>query len=74
MATYLTKMYDMLDRIVFDYYGDTNNNIVQYIIEQNPFLAKQPLLLPRGLTINLPARPSATTPGVPLIKQIRLWD
>lgn len=74
MAYHITKMYDMLDRIVFDYYGDTENGIVEYIIEQNPGIEKHGLLLPRGIRVELPDRPSATKPGTPVITQIRLFD
>lgn len=74
MASYITKMYDMLDRIVYDYYGDTVDGIVEFVLEQNPGIERYGLVLPHGLKINLPARPASTSNGMPVIKQIRLWE
>jgi len=74
MAHYITKMYEVLDHIVNERYGDTENGIVEYVIEHNPGLEARDLVLPRGLRIHLPERPASTTPSTPVIRQVRLWD
>jgi len=74
MATYITKMFDRLDKIVNRRYGDTKDRIVEYVLEQNPGLELHGYLLPEGITVNLPDRPKSTTSGIPVITQIRLWQ
>lgn len=73
-AQYRTKLYDAIDRIVFDYYGDHENDIVATVIEANPGLELEGFLLTPGLLIVLPDRPAATAPVVPIVRQISLWD
>jgi phage tail protein X len=57
MAKYVTKMFDVLDLICYDYYGDHDRRIVEHVLDVNPGLAKNPIILPLGLEIELPARP-----------------
>jgi phage tail protein X len=73
MSTYITKLYDRLDRICYDRYGSTSNKIVEWVFEQNPGVELHGILLPLGITINLPdASRKLTQPKV--LKQIFLWD
>lgn len=61
MATYvITKMFDRIDKICFNRYGDTKDRIVEYVMEQNPGLEKYGILLPPGITVFLPDRPAKT--------------
>jgi phage tail protein X len=72
MSTYITKLYDRLDRICFTRYGNTTNEIVEWVIEQNPGIELYGILLPMGISINLPDAPKTlSTP--PVLKQVFLW-
>ncbi|WP_298952020.1 tail protein X [uncultured Methylobacterium sp.] len=73
MATYVTKTFDRLDKIVSARYGDTKNGIVEWVMEQNPGLERHGILLPAGITINLPDRPRNVS-AIPVIQTIRLWN
>lgn len=73
MSTYVTKMFDRLDRICYDRYGSTANQIVEWIIEQNPGVEAYGPVLPIGLSINLPEPPKQLT-APPALKQVFLWD
>jgi phage tail protein X len=72
MSTYITKLYDRLDRICYARYGSTENQIVEWVIEQNPGVELYGILLPLGITINLPDAPRELTQP-PVIPQIFLW-
>ena len=72
MATYITKLYDRLDRICFDRYGSTDNQIVEWVIEQNDGIELYGIVLPMGITINLPEPPRQLT-RPPVIPQVFLW-
>lgn len=72
-ATYITKRYDRLDRICYDYYGSTANGEVEFVLAHNPRLAEQSLVLPIGLTIELPDRP-VVRKEPKVITQVMLWD
>jgi phage tail protein X len=72
MSTYITKMFDRLDRICYDRYGSNNNQITEWAIDQNPGLELYGILLPLGITINLPDPPRTIT-AAPVLKQIFLW-
>ncbi|MEE9481872.1 tail protein X [Methylobacterium ajmalii] len=75
MAKYTTKMFDRLDKLCEDRYGDTQNGIVEYIIECNPGLEKHGLLLPVGVVIEFPNRPKTTIADkTPVVTLVRLWD
>jgi phage tail protein X len=72
MSTYITKLYDRLDRICFDRYGSTSNQIVEWVIEQNNGIELYGILLPPGITVNLPEPPRQLTQP-PVIPQVFLW-
>ncbi|WP_029083398.1 tail protein X [Bradyrhizobium sp. th.b2] len=72
MSTYITKLYDRLDRICFDRYGSTDNQIVEWVIEQNDGVELRGIVLPMGITINLPEAPRKLTQP-PVIPQVFLW-
>lgn len=73
VARYTTVMFDRLDKIVNERYGDTRNGIVEYVLEFNPGLESHGLLLPMGITILLPDRPEDTKVSTPVISVIKLW-
>ncbi len=64
MATYITKTYDRLDKIVNKRYGDTKDRIVEYVLEKNPGLELYGLVLPEGITVNLPDRPKSNKSSI----------
>lgn len=72
MSTYITKLYDRIDRITFDRYGSTSNQIVEWVLEQNPHIQDEGIVLSPGITINLPNAPRLLT-APPVIPQIFLW-
>ena len=67
---YLTRQNDILDDVVFRYYGDTSRRIVETVLEANRGLADHGPVLPAGLTITLPDR----NPEPPAESLTRLWD
>jgi phage tail protein X len=72
MSTYITKLYDRLDRICYTRYGSTSNQIVEWILEKNPGVEEYGIILPMGLTIDLPDPPKQlTAPRV--LPQVFLW-
>jgi len=71
MATYTTKLYDRIDKICHRYYGTANDGVVEWIIANNPGVEQHKIMLPPGITINLPDRPKSNT--TPVIKQVHLW-
>ncbi|GEP02281.1 tail protein X [Methylobacterium oxalidis] len=74
-TTYITKLYDRLDKIAFDRYGTTDGDLVNFIIDQNPGLERQDFLLEPGLTINLPDLPASMTATIETAPgQIFLWS
>jgi phage tail protein X len=73
MSTYITKMFDRLDRICYDRYGSTSNQIVEWVIDQNPGIELYGIILPIGITIDLPDAPKKLT-SRPVLKQIFLWN
>lgn len=72
MSVYITKLYDRLDRVCWARYGSTSNQIVEWVIEQNPGVELYGILLPLGITINLPDAPK-TLDTPPVLKQVFLW-
>jgi phage tail protein X len=72
MSTYITKMFDRLDRICYERYGSTSNQIVEWVIEQNDGIELSGIILPTGIQINLPEAPRKLTQP-PVIPQIFLW-
>ena len=53
MAKYTTRDGDMLDAIVYRYYGNIAG-VLEAVYSINPGLCEKPLLLPAGLMIELP--------------------
>lgn len=67
--TYLTKQNDVLDDVVSRFYGDTDNRIVEIVLEANPGLADLGPVLPPGVSVELPTRPATAAKTI-----TRLWD
>jgi len=69
MAQYLTKAGDTLDEIAYRYYGNTNNKVVERILEVNFGISQYEALLPAGVLIELPeVQQSSET------RKVKLWD
>ena len=66
---YSTRQNDLLDDVVFRYYGDTDRRIVEDVLEANRGIADYGPELPAGLTITLPERAPAAAETL-----TRLWD
>ena len=66
---YLTRQNDVLDDVVFRFYGDTDRRIVETVLEANRGLADHGPVLPAGVSIELPEREPAATETL-----TRLWD
>lgn len=72
ITTYTTKLWDRLSRIAIDYYGSIDNRQVEKILDANPGLEEQGILLDPGLTITIPDIPvSSSQPRI--LPQINLW-
>lgn len=69
---YITRQNDILDDVVFRYYGDTDRRIVETVLEANRALDLGSIgpVLPAGMTITLPDR----NPEPPVETLTRLWD
>jgi len=65
---YLTKQGDVLDAICYQFYGNETQLVA--VLNNNPHLADQPVLLPMGITIVFP---DAIEKSV-VVEAIRLWD
>lgn len=72
MATYITKMFDRLDRICYDYYGSTDHREVETVIENNPGIEQYEFVLPMGIEIFLPDKPPVPEP-TRVIRTVQLW-
>jgi len=69
MAQYLTKAGDTLDEIAYRYYGNTNNKVVERILEVNFGISQYEALLPAGVLIELPEVKQSTE-----TRKVKLWD
>ena len=69
MAQYLTKAGDTLDEIAYRYYGNTNNKVVEGILEVNFGISQYEALLPAGVLIELPEVQQSTE-----TRKVKLWD
>lgn len=69
MAQYLTKTGDTLDEIAYRYYGNTNNKVVERILEVNFGISQYEALLPAGVLIELPEVQQSTEK-----RKVKLWD
>jgi phage tail protein X len=69
--TYITRDGDVLDMIVYQQYGTTENGIVETVLAANVGLASNGPVLPAGISITLPdaatLQPTTTT-------GVSLWD
>lgn len=66
---YITRQNDILDDVVFRYYGDTEGRAVERVLEANPGLADLGARLPAEVTIALPDRPVEAAKTL-----VKLWD
>jgi phage tail protein X len=57
-ATYTTRENDVLDEIVWRYYGSQDNGLLESVLEANRGLADYGPQLPTGLTITMPDAPT----------------
>ncbi|MFC3902571.1 P2-like prophage tail protein X [Acinetobacter marinus] len=71
MAEYRTKDGDTVSYIAYQYYGHTDNRVVEKVLEANRFLADHGAILPAGLLITLPEQ---TTTAKSTSKRVKLWD
>lgn len=71
MANYRTNEGDTVDYIAYKYYGNTNNRIVEKILDANSLLAEQGPILPAGLILELPEQ---TQTPVLSNRKVKLWD
>lgn len=71
-STVITKMNDRLDIICYEYYGSTSKRQVEIVLDSNPDLEKQPILLAAGLKIILPD--IVSTSNTPVGKTIKLFS
>ncbi|MDH1518501.1 tail protein X [Acinetobacter johnsonii] len=69
MVQYLTKAGDTLDEIAYRYYGNTNNKVVERILEVNFGISQYEALLPAGVLIELPEVQQSTE-----TRKVKLWD
>ena len=66
---YITREGDVVDWVVWNYYGSQSDRLVERVLEANPGLADYGAVMPGGVKITLPDFPNPkTSTGV------RLWD
>lgn len=58
MTTYRTKQGDVLDAVVWQFYGRQSNRLVEIVLEANRGLADLEAELPAGTLITLPDPPA----------------
>ena len=70
MPTYKTSDGDIVDNIAWLHYGDQSPDVLRQVFEANPGLAARGVVLPAGVSIELPdvVKPATITQGV------SLWD
>lgn len=57
-TTYTTREKDVLDEVIWRYYGRQDNGLVESVLESNRGLADYGPELPAGLEIVMPAAPA----------------
>jgi len=67
--TYLTRDGDVLDWVVWKYYGATSNRYVEQVLEANPGLADYGPVMPGGVRVLLPDLAPPVSGS-----SVRLWD
>lgn len=65
--TYITRAGDLIDEVATKIYGKQNPGQLEAVLERNPNLSRQPIILPSGLTIVFP---DLSTKAV---DTVRLW-
>jgi len=68
MATYTTRTGDVLDEVVYKYYGQ-DVGMTEKVLEANSGLADQGVVLPSGIEIQMPEITTAEPAPI-----TRLWD
>lgn len=68
MTLYVTRQFDEVDAICWQYYGRTQQT-VEVVMALNPSLADMMPILPEGMRIELPDIPQPTT-----TQTLRIWD
>ena len=58
MTIYTTKAGDVLDAVVWNYYGRQDNRLVEIVLEANRNLADLGPAIPAGMQIILPEAPA----------------
>lgn len=58
-TTYTTREKDVLDEIVWQFYGAQDNRLTETVLEANRGLAEYGPELPTGLLITMPDKPTA---------------
>lgn len=66
---YRTKDGDTADMIAWQFYGTTDGQVVERLLQANPGVADYGPVLPSGVIIILPE-----LPAVGQTKGVRLWD
>ena len=69
MATYVTRVFDTIDGICFQFYG-SSTGYTEIVLDRNPDLALEPEFLPAGLTLTLP-EPATVEPRR---AAVQLWQ
>ncbi|RZG78571.1 phage tail protein [Acinetobacter sp. WCHAc060033] len=69
MARYLTKAGDTLDEIAYRYYGSTDQQVVETMINANFGISEYPPILPAGILIELPEKKQTIEK-----RKVKLWD
>lgn len=59
-ATYTTRENDVLDEIVWRYYGRQDSGLVEAVLESNRNIADAGPLLPPGIVLTMPEAPVPT--------------
>lgn len=69
MRQITSKQGDMVDELALRAYGRRDGSTTAMVLQANPGLCQQPVLLPAGIVINLPAAPTTMTD-----RRVKLWD
>ena len=69
MPQFITKAGDTADSIAWAYYGTTDGNVVERLLQANKGLSNHGPQLPAGLVVNLPDLPT-----IGQKQGVRLWD
>ncbi len=70
---HITGQFERIDQICVRRYGSSANDVVIYVMNQNPGIERHGILLPPGLRILLPDMPK-TAVTTTVREQKSLWD